>query len=106
MSTLTAAVTATWAYVGARWSFRSGLARGPEGSVVAGGGQARDGVDTALEADGAAVDGVDGAGVDVVEDVAGCVVFAGAGVAFGEPGLVEADFADVVGVMVPGLRWS
>jgi hypothetical protein len=32
-------------------------------------------------------------GVDVVEDVTGGVVVAGAGVAFGEPGLVEADLA-------------
>jgi cell division GTPase FtsZ len=37
--------------------------------------------------------------VDVVDDVAGGVVVAGAGVAFGEPGLVQADFADVVGVV-------
>ncbi len=36
--------------------------RGSEESVAAGGGQAGDGVDAALEADGA---GVDGAGVDV-----------------------------------------
>jgi len=57
----------------------------------------RNGVDAALEADGA---GVDGAGVDVVEDVAGGVVVAGAGVAFGEPGLVEADLAYVVGIVV------
>jgi len=78
-------------------SFRSGLARGSEGSVAADGGQAGDSVDAALEADGA---GVDGAGVDVVEDVAGGVMVAGAGVAFGEPGLVQADFADVVGVVV------
>ena len=68
----------------------------PNGSVAAGGGQAGDGVDAALEADGA---GVDGAGVDLVEDVAGGVVVAGAGVAFGEPGLVEADFAHVVRVV-------
>jgi len=39
----------------------------PNGSVAAGGGQAGDGVDAGLETDRA---GVDGAGVDLVEDVA------------------------------------
>jgi hypothetical protein len=68
----------------------------PTGSVAAGRGQTSDDVDAALETDGA---GIDGAGVDVVEDVAGGVVVAGAGVAFGDPGLVEADFAHVVGVV-------
>ena len=90
MQMLTAAVTATWAYVRTQWSFLSGPARGPEGSVAAGGGQAGDGVDAALKADGT---GVNSAGVDLVEDVAGGVVVAGAGVAFGEPGLVKANLA-------------
>src|SRR4051794_39769883 len=98
MSTLTAAVTATWAYLCARRAFRSrppaGDRRGQWLPVVV---RAGDSVDAALEADGA---GVDGAGVDVVEDVAGGVVVAGAGVAFGEPGLIEADLADVFGVVV------
>ena len=43
--------------------------------------------------------GVDGGGVDAGEDLTGGVEVACTGVAFGEPGLVEGDFAGVVVVV-------
>lgn len=96
---LTAVVTATWAHVGLSVASVGRLLGRSSGAV---GGSllcaAVDGGDAAVEAGGA---GVDSGGVDAGKDLTGGVEVACSGVAFGEPGLVEGDFAGVV-VVVAG----